>query len=109
LLEHLGMKKKTKPDGSILNRTFKIAYHSLMAPNKVKVSSSSFFDRAKLLMDKEANYLYENEEVEDVKSFVKIMPILFCFIFYWYQLIDALLSNIFYVLSARIGTKFWCI
>jgi len=97
--------EKNKPDGSVINRTFKIIYHSYVATSKIKASSISFLDRAKLLTDSDGNFLYENEEVENVKSLTRIIPIFLCFIFYWtlyYQM-----SSIFYQQGIGMDMEFF--
>lgn len=63
-----------------------VVYASCSAPEEVKNASSDFWERAKVYPTKPTGEpVYGSEEVDSIKSFVKILPIFSTFIIFWYS------------------------
>jgi len=92
----LGSKLYTKlpPSGSILSKCFSILIHCIKAPPEVKKQSPGFLDRAKFIKNTFGENLFKNEEVEDLKTFSKILPVQGTYVMFW--CLYAQMSSVFY-------------
>uniref|UniRef100_A0A6B2L6S2 Major facilitator superfamily (MFS) profile domain-containing protein n=1 Tax=Arcella intermedia TaxID=1963864 RepID=A0A6B2L6S2_9EUKA len=74
---------KFPPAGSTLSKILSILYYCFTASPDIKRDAPSFLDRAKHVKNIQGFMLFEEEEVDDVKSLVRLLPIFSTFIINW--------------------------
>jgi len=85
---------KLPPTGSVLSRSISIVYNCIKAPKEARMPSIGFLDRAKHLQTSFGQQMYSFKEVEDLKTFTKIIPVQCTFIMFW--CLYAQMSSMFY-------------
>jgi len=99
---------KFPPSGSILSRCISIVFQSFKVPTEVKAQCSTFLDRAKFVKDDDGQKMFTLDEIEDLKTFTKILPVQGTYVMFW--CLYAQMSSVFFsqgtVMKLRVNQNF---
>jgi len=85
---------KLPPSGSILSRCVSMVVQCAKASPEIKNKCPTFLDRAKLIIDKNGEPMFKGTEVEDFKTFTKILPVQGTYVMFW--CLYAQMSSVFF-------------
>eukprot|EP01125_Pyxidicula_operculata_P021962 TRINITY_DN8797_c0_g1_i1.p1 TRINITY_DN8797_c0_g1~~TRINITY_DN8797_c0_g1_i1.p1 ORF type:complete len:525 (-),score=32.85 TRINITY_DN8797_c0_g1_i1:13-1587(-) len=94
-------------EGTGIIRNLSIVYHSIIAPANVKLlvneDNGSFLDRAKHIEESPGKLKFSSQEVDDMKKFVRILPVMMTLIVY--TCCNAQMSTVFYTQGTALNLR----
>jgi len=74
---------KIPPAGSVIIASGRVVLYAIRAPWEHRMNAESFLDRAKSAVNHSGDRLFTDEQVDSVKQFWKLLPLLTAFIVFW--------------------------
>lgn len=74
---------KLRPAGSIIGPSLRMIYYAWRAPWDDRNNARTFLDRAKYSRDYTGALRFSSESVDHLKGFMRLVPILSVFIYFW--------------------------